>query len=181
MATPIAAATPSGRATRPVRTATAKTTKSRASAPTARATPRSSVPTAPVAGAVLELVERSRTGLLAACHASGAAERFTLAHLAALRAGAALLAARGQAGRRSRPRSVWETIPAAAPELTEWATFFAGTARRRQELERGAEASVREADDLVRQAETFLELVLAHLGLPVQASVTTCITPITRA
>lgn len=147
----------------------------------AKAVSRSNVPDAPVAGAVLDLVERSRTGLLAACHAAGAGERFTLAHLAALRAGAALLAARGQAGRRSRPRSVWETIPAVAPELTEWAAFFAGTARRRQELERGAEASVREADDLVRQAETFLELVLAHLGLPVQTSVTTCITPITRA
>lgn len=140
----------------------------------------SDIPAAPVAGAVLDLTDRSRSGLLAACHAGGAGERYTLAHLAALRAAAALLAARGRAGPRSRPRSVWGTIPQTAPELSEWAAFFAGTGRRRQAIERGVEVSTREADDLVRQAETFLDLVLAQLGLPVQASVTTCVAPITH-
>lgn len=138
-------------------------------------------PAPPVAGAVLDLVDRSRSGLLAACHASGAGERYTLAHLAALRAAGSLLAARGRAGKRSRPRSVWETIPGVAPELTEWAAFFAESARRRQAIERGVEVSTREADDLVRQAEIFLDLVLAQLGLPVHASVTNCVAPITHA
>jgi SAV_6107-like HEPN len=154
------------------------TTLARPSAPD---TTDSGVPAAPVAGAVLDLVDRSRTGLLAACHATGSGERYTLAHLAALRAAAALLAARGRIGQRSRPRSVWETVPAAAPELTEWAAFFAASGRRRQAIERGVEVGTREADDLVRQAETFLDLVLAQLGLPVQASVTTCVAPITHA
>lgn len=141
----------------------------------------SDIPAAPVAGAVLDLADRSRSGLLAACHAHGAGERYSLAHLAALRAAGALLAARGRAGQRSRPRSVWETVPSTAPELTEWAAFFATSGRRRQAIERGVEVSTREADDLVRQAETFLDLVLAQLGLPVQASVTTCVAPITHA
>ncbi|AKU19022.1 hypothetical protein VV02_16805 [Luteipulveratus mongoliensis] len=136
---------------------------------------------APVAGAVLDLVDRARTGLRSACHAQGAGERFMLAHLGALRAAAALLAARGQAGSRSRPRSVWETVPRVAPELTEWAAFFADSGRRRQAIERGSlEVSSRDADDLVRQAETFLELVLAILGLPVQAPVSTGMTPLLR-
>jgi len=156
-------------------------TISHAVPPTRTRRERSSVPPAPVAGAVLELVERSRTGLLSACHASAASERFSLAHLGALRAAAALLAARGQAGSRSRPRSVWTAISVAAPELSEWAAFLADCGRRRQAIERGSlEVSSREADDLVRQAETFLELILAQLGLPVQASVTQRMTPILR-
>lgn len=138
-------------------------------------------PPAPVAGTVLDLVDRSRSGLLAACHAQAASERFMLAHLGALRAAAALLAATGQIGKRSRPRSVWDAVAKSAPELTEWAVFFAGTARRRQAIERGSlEVTTREADDLVRQAETFLELVLAQLGLPVQSSLTDRMTAITR-
>ncbi|MDE9366777.1 SAV_6107 family HEPN domain-containing protein [Luteipulveratus sp. YIM 133132] len=136
---------------------------------------------APVAGTVLDLLERSRTGLLAACRADASGERFCLAHLAALRAAAAMLAARGKPSGKGRPRSVWETVPVVAPELTEWTAFFAATGRRRQAVERGsADMSSREADDLVRQAETFLDLVLAQLGLPVQASVTRCMTPTVR-
>ena len=83
---------------------------------------------APVAAAVLELVDRSRASLLAACRTSSVSERYVEAHLAALRAAAALLAARSRPTRRSRLRSVWEVLPAVAPELTEWAVFFAGTA-----------------------------------------------------
>lgn len=118
------------------------------------------------AGVVLDLLERSRGGLLLACHSGTAAERYTQAHLAALRAGAALLAARS-APRRTRPRSVWEVLPTVAPELTEWAVFFAASGRRRLALERGAGlVTARDADDLVRSAERFLELVRATLHLP---------------
>lgn len=119
------------------------------------------------AGAVLDLLERSRGVLLQACHSSTAAERYTYAHLAALRAGAALLAARTVPTRRSRPRSVWEMLPTVAPELAEWAVFFADSGRRRLALERGADAvTARDADDLVRSGEHFLELVRAALHLP---------------
>ncbi|GAA1143185.1 SAV_6107 family HEPN domain-containing protein [Ornithinicoccus hortensis] len=137
-------------------------------------------PTAPAA-TVLDLLERSRDGLVQACHSELAAERYTEAHLAALRAAAALLASRSAPSGRARPRSVWEVLPTVAPELGEWATFFAGTGRRRISLERSMSGvSPREADDLVRQAETFLELIRAALHLPMAAPLPGELTPIIR-
>ena len=142
---------------------------------------RSSVhptPPTPVAGTVLELIDRTRTGLLQACHADAADERYRLAHLAALRAAAAVLAADARRTPGSGPRNVWAVLPAVAPELAEWAQFFEGTARRRGQLDRGVVVvPTREADDLVRQVEIFLELVLAHLGLPMGESFTACVAP----
>jgi hypothetical protein len=62
---------------------------------------------------------------------------------------------------------VWEVLPQVAPELTEWAVFFAASAKRRAAFERGsAGPGGREADDLLRQSETFFELVQGGLGLP---------------
>lgn len=131
------------------------------------------------AGAVLDLLERSRAVLLQACHSSTAAERYTQAHLAALRAGAALLAARTVPTRRSRPRSVWEVLPTVAPELTEWAAFFADSGRRRLALERDADVvTARDADDLVRSGEHFLELVRASLHLPCEMPLPAELSPV---
>ncbi|RNI24430.1 SAV_6107 family HEPN domain-containing protein [Flexivirga caeni] len=137
---------------------------------------------APVAGAVLDLVDRTRIGLLQACHAETADERFRLAHLAALRAAAAVLAADARRNPRSGPRNVWAVLPGVAPELAEWAQFFEGTARRRALVEQGTVLMpTREADDLVRQVEAFLELVLVHLGLPMGESFTACVAPTSTA
>ncbi len=134
---------------------------------------------AATSSAVLGLIDRGRDGLLEACHAQSATERYQLAHLAALRIAAALLAARRPPGRRG-PRDVWSQLTELAPELGEWATFFGQTARIRQGLESGrVTVTVRDADDLVRQCEMFLERVLAVLGLPVQTPVTTCVAPVT--
>jgi SAV_6107-like HEPN len=124
-------------------------------------------PRAPLASTALDLLDRSRAGLLSACHADTAAERYIEAHLAALRAATALLAARSKPSRSSQLRSVWEVLPQVAPELTEWAVFFAASARRRARFERGSSGpGAREADDLLRQSETFFELVQGGLGLP---------------
>lgn len=132
-------------------------------------------------GTVLDLLERSRGGLLLACHSSTAAERYTQAHLAALRAGAALLAARSAPSRRARPRSVWEVLPTVAPELGEWAVLFAESGRRRLALERGAAVvTARDADDLVRAGERFLELVRGALHLPCGAPLPAELTPVGR-
>jgi hypothetical protein len=120
----------------------------------------------PLAATCLDLLDRSRSSLLAACRTGDAGERYVAAHLGALRAAAALLAARSASSGRSRPRSVWEVLPTIAPELSEWATFFAGTARQRAAVERGAPLSVRESDDLLRQSEIFLEIVQDLLGVP---------------
>lgn len=133
------------------------------------------------AGTVLDLLDRARAGLLQACHSSTAADRYTQAHLAALRAGAALLAARTVPSRRARPRSVWEVLPTVAPELTEWAVFFADSGRRRLALERGADGvTARDADDLVRSSERFLDLVRAALHLPCEVPLATELTPLGR-
>lgn len=120
----------------------------------------------PIAATALDLLDRARGSLLAAYHTGDVADRYVEAHLGALRAAAALLAARSTPSGRSRPRSVWEMLPPIAPELTEWAAFFTASARRRAAVERGAMVSTREADDLLRQAEVFLEIVLDVLGIP---------------
>ena len=116
---------------------------------------------------MLELVDRSWASLVAACRTGSVSERYVEAHLAALRAAAALLAARA-AVPAARPRSVWVLLPEVAPELAEWAAFFAAAAQQRAAAEAGSgRATEREADDLLRDAETFLGLVAGQsLGLP---------------
>ena len=138
-------------------------------------------PAPPVAATVLDLLDRSRGSLLAAYHTGDVADRYVEAHLGALRAAAALLAARSSPSGRSRPRSVWEVLPTIAPELTEWAAFFTASARRRTAVERGALVSTREADDLLRQAEVFLEIVLDTLGVPRSEPLPDYIAPVSFA
>jgi hypothetical protein len=105
--------------------------------------------------------------------ASGAAEdpeaRYAHAHLAALRAAAAVLAARAKprTRRSSRVRSAWVLLAEVAPELSEWSAFFAAGAGKRAAAEAGLRGVVseREADDLLREVETFLALVARVLGV----------------
>lgn len=102
--------------------------------------------------------------------ATRAGERFASAHLAALRAAAAVLAERARPAsssrRRRRPASVWSLLAAVAPEFSEWAAFFAAGAAKRAAAEAGiaTAVTVREADDLVRDAEAFLVVVNVALG-----------------
>ncbi len=125
----------------------------------------------PLSNAAVMLLERSRAGLLQAVAARTCGERYVAAHLAALRAAAAVLAVRGRPSSRGGPRSVWEVLPRVAPEMGEWAAFFAATASRRAAVEagRGDIIGARDADDLLRDAETFYQVVEASFGLPHQA------------
>ncbi|WP_370248645.1 SAV_6107 family HEPN domain-containing protein [Nocardioides sp.] len=96
--------------------------------------------------------------------------RYAFAHVAALRAAAALLAARAQPvvpGRRRAQRNAWVLLAEVAPELAEWAAFFAAGAGKRAAAEAGSTRAVteREADDLVREADRFLAVVEQTLGL----------------
>jgi hypothetical protein len=116
--------------------------------------------------AVLDLLERARLTLESACRTADPAERYRDAHLGALRAAAAIVAARTVPSPRSRPRSVWVVLPAVAPELGEWATFFAACSAHRSVIDRGGRIAPREADDLLRQAEMFLEIAQGVLGVP---------------
>jgi len=118
--------------------------------------------------AARELVATARRGLLEATLADRHAERFAAAHLCALRAAAAVLAARARpSASRRRPSSVWALLPDVAPELAEWAAFFEAGAGKRAAAEAGLEHVVtpREADDLLREADTFLGLVETTLRL----------------
>lgn len=134
----------------------------------------------PLTASSLELVDRAHDSLLGAFTAATAGERYVAAHLAALRGAAAVLAVRGRPTRRGRPRSVWEVLPSVAPELGEWAAFFDAGAPRRAAVEAGREEVVgtREADDLLRDAETFLHLVETVMGLP-HSTVPSGVLPVT--
>jgi SAV_6107-like HEPN len=124
----------------------------------------------PLSPAARVLLERSRAGLLAAAASRTCSERYQAAPMSALRAAAAVLAVRGRPGSRGGPRSVWEVLPRIAPEMSEWASFFAATATRRAAVEagRGDAVTPREADDLLRDAEAFHHVVEASFGLPYQ-------------
>ncbi|TDC67769.1 chromosome segregation protein SMC, partial [Micromonospora sp. KC606] len=69
--------------------------------------------------------------------------------------------------RRHRITSVWVLLATVAPELDEWAAYFAASAGRRAAAEAGIPrvVSAREADDLIRAAEQFVAVVETALGL----------------
>jgi hypothetical protein len=125
---------------------------------------------------VLSLLGQARRGLVEAEAEADPGTRYICAHLAALRAAAAIVAARaepGSGGRRRRPRSVWELLPEAEPALAEWAAFFAASAAKRAAAEAGLPraASAREAEDLIRDARIFLSVAEQALGIESQGQV----------
>ncbi len=119
-----------------------------------------------------ELVTLARRGLDEAAGTRADGLRYATAHLAALRAAAAVLAARATPapGRRNRLTSVWALLVVVAPELHEWAAYFAAGAAKRAAAEAGIPrvVSPREADDLLRAAEQFVAVVEVALGLSYQ-------------
>ncbi|HEX2175523.1 MAG TPA: SAV_6107 family HEPN domain-containing protein [Nocardioidaceae bacterium] len=118
----------------------------------------------------MSALARSRAALVEAATATAPAPRYAAAHVAALRATAALLAVRTRPTSRRRQRNAWALLALVAPELEEWAVFFAAGATKRAAAEAGLSRSVstREADDLLRDSGRFLELVERMLGVPSQ-------------
>ena len=114
-------------------------------------------------------LERAAESLSEAIGAAEVPTRYACAHVAALRAAAALLAARAHpAPARRRPqKNAWVLLAEVAPELAEWARFFAAGAGKRAAAEAGSRRAVteREADDLVRDADRFLAVIEQSLGL----------------
>ncbi|HEY2287637.1 MAG TPA: SAV_6107 family HEPN domain-containing protein [Streptosporangiaceae bacterium] len=126
-----------------------------------------------VSPSALALMASARRGLAAAQDEQSAGARYVAAHLAALRAAAAVVAVRAEpagTGRRKRPQSVWELLPRVEPELAEWAAFFAAGAGKRAAAEAGMlrAVSAHEADDLLRDAGTFVGMAETALGIPAQ-------------
>lgn len=120
-----------------------------------------------------QLLTLARQGLIEAAQIRPDGQRYATAHMAALRAAAAVLAARAKPAaptRRSRVTSVWSLLVLVAPEFGEWASYFALGAGKRAAAEAGIPrvVSPREADDLLRAAEQFVVVVESALGLSYQ-------------
>jgi hypothetical protein len=110
----------------------------------------------------LALVRQARAGVAEAQRETAPAQRYATAYLAALRAAAAMLALRGRPHRgRARPTSAWVLLTSLAPEFTEWAVYFAASSATRAAIQAGVTRNVtqRAADDLVREAAHFTDLV----------------------
>ncbi|GLU46044.1 SAV_6107 family HEPN domain-containing protein [Nocardiopsis ansamitocini] len=115
-------------------------------------------------------LDSARGYLTESADAPTPALRYVNAHLAALRTAAAVLAQRAdpgaKQGRARGPRSAWELLPAAAPELHEWALYFAAGAAKRAAAEAGLGPAVtaEQADVLLNDARAFLAVVESLLG-----------------
>jgi hypothetical protein len=114
-------------------------------------------------------LQRAHAAIHEAELAADPSERFLAAHLAALRVAAIVLRVRaGSTPTRQpgRPRNAWRLVAEVAPEFAEWASYFATTEAKRDAVRSGEQALVtaREADDLVRDARSFLRVVEASLG-----------------
>jgi hypothetical protein len=142
-----------------------------AHAPTAAAADKPTVPAHMLPHRTpTQLLAIARQGLVEAARTRPDGLRYATAHLAALRAAAAVLAARAQPAthtRRSRITSAWSLLVLVAPEFSEWAGYFALGASKRAAAEAGIPRVVtsREADDLLRAAEQFVAVVESALGL----------------
>lgn len=141
-------------------------------------------PVAPAAaGSASRDLSRARAALAEARETDDRLIRYSSAHVAALRIAAAVLAVRARpvrsGPRRRVQRNAWVLLAEVAPELGEWATFFAAGAGKRAAAEAGLERAVsdREADELVGQVETFYELVESSLRLTDQPMLPTAAGP----
>jgi hypothetical protein len=125
-------------------------------------------PSAPLPDTAVTALARAREALAEAATATAAGPRYAAAHVAALRATAALLAVRTRPASRRRQRNAWTLLAQVAPEMEEWAVFFAAGAGKRAAAEAGLSRAVttREADDLLRDSGRFLALVERMLGVP---------------
>jgi SAV_6107-like HEPN len=120
-------------------------------------------------------LQRARSSLAEAELARRPSDRYLAAHLAALRVVAIVLTYRaptttgrstGRSPSRGRRQNAWRMLAEVAPELAEWAAFFAATEGKRDAVRAGATSivSAREADDMVRDATAFLRLVERAVG-----------------
>jgi hypothetical protein len=94
-------------------------------------------------------LERAAESLREAITSTSVPERYAHAHVSALRATAALLAARAQPALPSRRRpqkNAWVLLAEVAPELSEWASFFAAGAAKRAAAETGSRRAVTERE-----------------------------------
>lgn len=106
-----------------------------------------------------ELLTQAWRAIAEAQVASTATERFERASVAAVRAASAVVAGCPGKVQGARPQSIWTLVVRCAPELREWADFFAAATRTCVALRSSGVASggitERLADDLLRDADRF--------------------------
>ena len=121
---------------------------------------------APVPARAVELLGRADAELLAAQFSSEPWEQLSHAHLAALRAGAAVVAARGTPSGRRAPRTVWSMLAVVAPELGSWSTYFAEAAPLRSAVDAGRFelVSPQRAEEALCAAEDFVDAARELIG-----------------
>jgi len=114
----------------------------------------------------VECLAQAQRALVEAGATTEHTRRYACSHVAALRAAAAVLAVRTRPQPRGQ-RNAWVLLARVAPELEEWASFFAAGAAKRSAAEAGLTRAVttREADDLLRDAECFCDVVEQVLGV----------------
>ena len=117
----------------------------------------------------VECLAQAQRALVEAGATTEHTRRYACSHVAALRAAAAVLAVRTRPQPRGQ-RNAWVLLARVAPELEEWAAFFAAGAAKRSAAEAGLTRAVttREADDLLRDAECFCDVVERVLGFSQQ-------------
>lgn len=127
-----------------------------------------SVHTAPLPQSAVDLLARADAELLAAQFSSEPGEQFVHAHLAALRAAAAVIAVRGRPLGRRAPRAAWEMLAVVAPELDAWSAYFASGAALRRAVDAGRLDAVdaARAESVLCSAEDFLDEVGELLSDP---------------
>jgi len=111
-------------------------------------------------------LRRAEQALQAAELSTTPADRYLAAYLAAMRTAVTVLAVRARPRHSSGPTDVWQVLARLAPEFGEWAAFFAAGRQKRLLVQAGATALVseREADDLLRDAQDFHDLVARRLA-----------------
>jgi len=137
-----------------------------------RLRPRPAATAVPVPRTARELLHRGDRELDEARRCDDLADRFTHAHLAALRFAGAVISARHPGGRSARGRSAWQLLSAAEPEMARWSAFFASGAPVRAAIEggRASEVSADDAREWLEAAESFgddVRLVLGGAEVPV--------------
>lgn len=126
------------------------------------ARPRAAVGLAPRSSGVRDLLADGRRSLARAMASGDLAERYAAAHLGALRGAAAVLACFPRPTARTvRNASAWVQLERVAPEYRDWAAYFAAGSTRRKAAEAGITRLITpsDADELIRQAAHFLDLI----------------------
>lgn len=138
----------------------AETARESGVAPRSTVVPISAAPARPDARA-RSLLRRADAILGDAAGAPSAADRFLESYVAALRGAGALLDALDPVPKRGASRSAWVRMRAAAPEFSEWASYFSAYSALRASVEAGSadRMSDDEADEFFAQVGRFLHRV----------------------